>query len=266
MKRFIVKHRKGLCILAGILFLPMLYLLSISWIHLQNTQHKAIYDDLRGAAQLNGLLVHHFKRPKQPDNLIRFYDDSKSFRTTYGLDAEYVGYLNTNKEIVIPAKFKFGDSAFYEGLAGVVTEDNRRAFIHPDGSIAFYVNADYVDSFFNGRAKVRKKSDPFEPFPWLLKGFIDQEGNTVADIEYYGAEDYIGELENEYTLVFITTTYTPIYESLMGGIDIDIAPFRILFPPSKAQFLDKNGNEVSRSEVIESIKRLEESATWFETQ
>ncbi len=260
MKRFIIKHRKGLAITAVILFLPILYCISISTIHFHNARYKNIYDELKAAARSNGLLVHHARRPGQPSNLFRFYDQSKPYRTSYGSDAKYVGYKNKLGEIVIPAIFKIGDSGFFEGLAWVVTEDNRHAFIHPDGAVAFTVRANYVDSFFNGRARIRFEPNPFKSLPSLLSGFVDKDGKVVVEMKYYGVNDFVGELDNEYTLVYDKTKYTSIYEGLMYGIDIEIPPFGFFFPPSKAMFLDKDGNIVPISEIRDSIKRLEEQA------
>jgi len=259
MKQYIIKHRKGLAILAAILFLPALYIISISWIHLQNARHKNMYDELKAAARTNGLLVHILQQPNQPDNLFRFYDQSKPFRTSHGGDGNYIGYKNAGGQIILPSIYKFGDDSFYEGLAWVVTEDDRHGFINPDGSVAFTVRADYVGSFFNGRAKTKFEPDPYKSRPFFLHGFVDKEGKEVVEMKYYGVSDYVGELDNEYTLVYGTTMYTSIYESLMDGIDINIPPFAILFPPSKAQLLDKNGEPVGTREIKKSIRRLEEA-------
>lgn len=266
MKRFIIKHRKGLSILAAFLFLPSLYGIAITTVHIHNARYKNTFENLTAAARSNGLLVHSYMRANQPANLSRFNDESKQFKTSWGSTTENVGYKDLTGEIIIPSIFKFGDKGFHEGLAWVVTEDNRRACIRPDGTIVFTTNADYVQPFFNGRARIRRKSNPSEPFPWLLKGFIDREGNTVVAAKYYDATQYIGELDGEYVLVNKTTIFTSIYDSLMDGIDIDIPPVRILFPPSKALFLDKDGNTAPISEVRASIKRLKEQAKLKQSQ
>lgn len=255
MKRFIIKHRKALSIWGGILFIPTLYALSISWIHFQNARIQSIFDQLETAAQKNGLLVHTHRRPPQPSNLIRFTDETNPFRSSHGGTGYFVGYKDLQGNIILPAIYQSGDKYFHDGLAYVIFEGNRDAFIHPDGSIAFKVMADYVDPFFNGRA-ILKNQYPSRGYPRFREAVIDDTGQNLTGFRYYRIREFLGEPGDEYSMVTSPTIYYPIFEILMDGIDIHIPPFEILLPPVKASFIDKDGNKASASEVKQSIKRL----------
>lgn len=221
MKRFIVKHRKGLCICGAILFLPMLYILSISWVHFQNKRCSNLYDSLLDSAKQNGLLVSSFRRTNDPAD---------------------------------------AGKGFYEGLSIVRSEQRGMIEYHrPDGSVAFTIKADYADPLFNGRA-VLKREYPSRGRPQFREAIIDNTGHLLTDFSYYNIKEFVGELDNEYSMVTTPTIYSPIFELLMDGIDVHIPPFEIFLPPVKASFIDKNGNPTSIQEVKRSIRRLKESA------
>jgi len=246
--------------LAAILFLPALYIISISWIHLQNARHKNLYDELKAAAQTNGLLVHHPNRPQDPPGFNRFYDESKPYRSSNGLTSHFVGYKNDTGEIVLPAIYRGGDWHFYEGFNYASDGNGRFGYILPDGSWAFKLESGSGRSFFNGRARIMRELHSPLITPQWREGFIDKEGNVTVPMIYTQVRDYIGELDSEYTLVGSRSWLASIDDKLMNGIDINIPPIHILFPATMLIIIDKDGNPVPLSEVRSSIKRLEESA------
>ena len=255
------KRRKRLKIAAMILALPAIYLISIITLHFHNARFDRAYDNLRDAAQSNGLLVHHFNRPQSPAGFNRFYDESSTFGGLWGTSSSYAGFTNDEGEIVLPAIYRFPDSHFYEGLAHARNDDNKPGYIFPDGSWAFSIDANYAGAFFNGRARIRKKeSDSSRTTPHLLDGFIDLNGNVVVETKYYGVKDFVGEQNNEFTLVWKRTPYYSIYETMMDGIDISIPLIAWLFPPTKAQFIDLDGNKATIADIRRSIKSLKSTA------
>jgi len=94
--------------------------------------------------------------------------------------------------------------------------------------------------------------------PQWRKGAIDKEGNIIIELKYLFLKDFIGNLDNEYTLAAEKTIFHTLFESMMDGIDVSLG-IEYPFPPQRLIFLDKEGNEVSISQVRESIRTLKKS-------
>ncbi|MEM9372956.1 MAG: WG repeat-containing protein [Planctomycetota bacterium] len=232
-------------VLIGILAVFSIYPVSLLWIHTSNARHERTWDAYRDHAHQSGIPL----RPTpDPLDLVHFYDESQPFRTAYGLTSHKQGFKNAAGEIVIEPTYYTIDKHFYEGLAFAITADKTRGYIRPDESLAFEADFDYVDSFVNGRARVRSRPGGSKPFRTMNHGFIDTDGNVVVEVKYYGARDYIGE----YAFVVKRTTFTPLYDGLMDGIDIDIGLGWLL--PPRAAFVDKDGNQVSPSTLKRAMK------------
>jgi len=226
--------------------LPAIYITNILWIAGINNHYEDIWSELQRYGDRHNF-IRAYKQPKEPADLIHFYDEQQTFRGQYGLTSKMQGFKDPDGNIVLPAIYQFADQNFYEGLAFVRVNNTHRGFIHPDGSWAFNAHYTYVDGFINGRARVRTQSNLGDH--WQA-GFIDKEGNIAVRVKYLRVRDYIGP----YTIVSEPTMYNPIWESLMDGIDISIPPFNFFFPPGRSRFLDKNGNRVSPREVKRWMK------------
>jgi len=241
----------------------VIYVIVVALIHTHNTRYQAAYSELSDAANAHGLLVHHFNRPQDPPGLNLFYDENSTYKGGYGLTYNHVGYKDDDGNTVLPAIYTGGNRHFYEGL-NYAYSDGRLGFINPDGSWAFVLQSrgirlSNVHSFFNGRAVVMKELHSSRTTPQWRFGAIDKQGNIVIDLEYLSIKEFIGEQGNEYTLATKKTVFHSIYESLMDGIDISIG-LEIPLPPRRWVFLDKDGNQVTLSQVRRSTRELNESA------
>jgi hypothetical protein len=226
--------------------LPALYIGSILWVAGINSYYEGVWDELEDFQHRNKLVT-RFRQTPEPADLIHFYDEEQTYRSRSGLTSKMQGYKDPDGNIVLPAIYESANHDFFEGLAFVRVSNTRQGFIHPDGSWAFNANFTYVDSFINGRARVR--SVPYGQLRWKA-GFIDKQGKIVVEVKYLGVQDYIGP----YTIVSEPTIYNSTWEGLMDGIDISIGPFNLLFPPARSRFLDKDGNRVSPREVKRWMK------------
>jgi len=243
MKKPKLKARHWL--LLAITALVIAYPASLVWIHTSNARHERVWDNLRAHARMHGIPTR--PTPDQLD-LIHFYDQSQPYTLSYGGTNHMQGFKNAAGEIVIAPTYFSLDKHFHEGLVSAVLADKTQGFIRPDESVAFITDFDYVEPFVNGMAMVRRKSDPNEPFPPLRHGFIDQTGTVVVETKYDAAKDYVGD----YTMVRERTIYSPIYDNLMDGLDIDVGLQWLL--PNRLRFLDKEGNRVSPSTVKRSLR------------
>lgn len=231
-------------ILTGLAVLFSIYPTSLIWIHTSNARHERVWDSLRVYARQHSIPM--YPMPDQFD-LVHFKDKAQPYRTSSGLTNHKQGFKNAAGEIVIaPTCYSLGE--FHEGLAFAVLADKTPCFIRPDASIAFEARFSYVGQFLSGMAMVRQKSDPNEPFPPLRHGFINKAGEVVVPTIYDSAQNYVGS----YTAVRKRTIYSPLYDHLMDGIDIDVG-FQWLLP-NRLMFLDKEGNRVSPSIVKRSIR------------
>jgi len=249
MHRWFKTHRKLKITTLVVFTLLAIYPTHIILIHRSNAKHDRIWDELRSYANTNGIT---FKPAPDPTiNRIRFEDESRTYRSRSGLtNNNYQGYLDSSGEIVLPAMYRWADKEFCEGLAHVVMPDGNGAFIHPDGSIAFKANYDYVSPFVNGMAQVRNEIIPRGITPQIRTGFINQSGELVIPIQY--ADSRSNHFIGDYTLVYERTIYSPIYDTLMDGIDVSLG-LEGLFP-LRLRFIDKQGNTVSPAKVRRSIK------------
>lgn len=239
------RRRRRLWVVLVVAFLPSLYLIHVVSLHLSNARHDRVWDELRTHANANGI---PWRPAADPIDLIHFYDESQPFRTTSGFDSHLQGYKNSAGEIVIPAVYRTAQREFTEGLAFTGHADGTRGYIRPDGSLAFKAAYPYAEPFVNGMAHVRTERDTGLFAARLRSGYIDTTGRVVVEPKYASGENYVGP----YTRVVRRTIYTPIFDRLMDGIDIDIG-LGWLFP-SRWIFIDNQGRRVSPSAVVQSMR------------
>ena len=96
--------------------------------------------------------------------------------------------------------------------------------------------------------------------PRWREGAIDKEGNIVIELKYLFLKDFVGEFDHEYTIAAKKSIFHPLVERLMNGIDVSLG-FEYPFPPKRLIFLDKDGNNVSISQVRKSIRTLNRAAS-----
>lgn len=248
MRKLFRTHRKLKITILIVIACICVYPLHLVLLHSSNAKHDRIWDELVDHAIANGIT---YKPTRDPSiDRVHFYDKTRNFRTRSGLTSNYQGYLNSSGDLVLPPIYKYAQREFCEGLAHVALPDGTGAFIHPDGSIAFKANYDYVSSFVNGMAQVRNEISSRGITPQIRTGFINQSGELVIPIQY--ADSRSNHFIGDYTLVYERTIYSPIYDKLMDGIDVSLGLEVLL--PLRLRFVDKEGNQVSPSEVRRSIK------------
>ncbi|MFG0300021.1 MAG: WG repeat-containing protein [Phycisphaerales bacterium JB047] len=248
MRKLFRKHRKLKITILIVLTLFSIYLAHITLIHYSNSRHDRIWDEIVDHAIANGIA---YKPTRDPSiDRVHFYDDSSTYRSRSGLTRKYQGYRDSSGEVILPAIYKWADKEFCEGLAYVVMPDGNGAFIHPDGSVAFKANYDHVSPFVNGMAQVRNELSSNLITPQIRTGYINHEGMLVIPIENKNSNG--SDFTGDYVLIAKRTIYSPIYDTLMDGIDVSLG-FHWFFP-NKLYFFDKQGKRVSPAKVRRSFK------------
>lgn len=238
-------RRRWIWVVLGVAFLPSLYAIHVTSIHLSNAAHDRVWDRYLGHAHATGIPT----RPvADPIDLIHFFDESQPFRTTHGLTSHTQGYKNSVGEIVLPAVYRTAQKEFTEGLAFTGHANGTRGYIRADGSLAFEAVYPYAEPFVNGMAHVRTERGTGPYADRLHSGYIDATGRVVVEPRYDGGDHFVGP----YTRVTRRTIYNPIYERLMDGIDIDVG-LHWLFPNQRL-FLDNQGRRVGPRTVQRSMR------------
>lgn len=235
VKRLIRGRRKWLLIAACVLMPPLL-VIGYAWYY--TARNAAVEDAYWAYVKRHRAVTPAVSHPG--DDLVRFYDESKTFRSSVGLTSSMAGFQRPDGTIAIPAIYTNTDSKFSEGLAWAGTLDGRLVFLRPDGSEAFEVNIaqeDGVWNFSSGRARFQVRT----PSGWHRVGFIDTQGNPVIPAIY----DHASSFEGEFALVKGTTWLTVPMENFVSNSGIGI-------PGSIGQdvhIIDRDGNRVPASQL-----------------
>lgn len=251
-------------ILAGFLLLISIYIIPVSAIYANFIRHSDTYEKLFAAAKANGHYTDGW-RAHDPPNLFEFKGTTNTFLNWRDEPTGYTGFKNENDQVVIPATFR-STPGFYEGLASVSFDDETRGFINPDGSIAFRTGKDTTMGFVNGRAMMHRLTTSSTGKNDLDYGFIDKDGNLIAEIKYQYAEPFVGEPGMEYALVDKDGFLTPIKKFFTKNSQESISLYDFLIPTWSPIFIDKHGNTAPISEVRASIRRLEDQAKLKQSQ